>query len=290
MAPAVRVIIVYYNGGAFLQRCIDNLCVQTFSDFEAVIADNGSSDGSIDAVEPLDGRFRILRLAANLGFAAANNRAAEGAETPWLATLNPDAFAEPGWLAALMAATELHPGVSMFGSTQIDANHPDRLDGTGDAIFAAGFPWRGNHGRPISEVPPEGETFGPCAAAALFRTRDFVGAGGFDERFFCYCEDVDLAFRIWTMVKNVPWPLLMPMIPAHVAVTLYISLRMTALKRGGLAPIWRGIRDGLLGLREMLECRGRLQGARSASVGEIARALSWSPWRFRSRRHDVRPR
>ena len=57
MAPAVRVIIVNYNGGAFLQRCIDNLCVQTFSDFEAVIADNGSSGGSIKALEPLDERF-----------------------------------------------------------------------------------------------------------------------------------------------------------------------------------------------------------------------------------------
>lgn len=219
-----------------------------------------------------------MRLAANLGFAAANNRAAEGAETPWLATLNPDVFAEPGWLAALMAATERHPGVSMFGSTQVDANHPDRLDGTGDAFFAAGFPWRGNHGRPISEVPPEGETFGPCAAAALFRTRDFPGDGGFDERFFCYCENVDLAFqlrlsggrciqvrdavvrhvssglsgarsdfalyhsarnRIWTMIKDMPWPLLMPMIPAHVAVTLFIS--PTALRRGGLAPVWCGI-------------------------------------------------
>lgn len=145
-------------------------------------------------------------------------------------------------------------------------------------FFAAGFPWCGNHGRPISEVPPEGETFGPCAAAALFRTRDFPGAGGFDGRFFCYCEDVDLALRlrlsggrciqvrdavvrhvssglsgarsdfalyhsarnrIWTMIKNVPWPLLMPMIPAHVAVTLFIS--PTALRRGGLAPVWCGI-------------------------------------------------
>ena len=322
----VRVVIVNYNGGAYLRRCVDALRAQRFLDFEAVIADNGSTDGSLDSLEPLDARFKILRLGANLGFAAANNRAAEGAAATWLATLNPDAFPDENWLAALIEATRRHPDVAMFGSTQIDANRPDRFDGSGDAYFAAGFPWRGNHGHPLSFLPPEGETFSPCAAAALYRTRDFVAAGGFDERFFCYCEDVDLAFRIrlsggrciqvrdavvqhagsglsgarsaftlyhsarnriWTMVKNVPGPLLMVMVPAHVLVTFFISF--TALWRGGLGAIWHGIWDGLLGLPTMIEERRRIQGTRQVLVREIARALGWSPWRFRRRARDVRP-
>ncbi|MDP6515336.1 MAG: glycosyltransferase family 2 protein [Alphaproteobacteria bacterium] len=326
MVARVRVIVVNYNAGADLERCAAALAEQSFADFEAVIADNGSTDGALQALAGLDARFRVLSLATNLGFAAANNRGAAGAETEWLATLNPDAFPEPGWLGALLAATARFPDVTMFGSTQIDDGDPSRLDGSGDAYFAAGFPWRGNHGHAIEDLPADGETFAPCAAAALYRTTEFLAAGGFDERFFCYCEDVDLAFRqrltgarciqvrdavvrhvgsgltgarsdftlyhsarnrLWTLFKNVPGALLVPMIPAHLAVTLFISA--TALRHGGLASIWRGLRDGVTGLGPIWAERRRLQHARAVSWWSIARAFTWSPLRFRRRGHDVRP-
>jgi len=75
-------------------------------------------------------------------------------------------------------------------------SNSDLFDGTGDAYSALGVAWRGNHGRSSQEFVPEGETFAPCAAAALYRTDAFRRAGGFDERFICYYEDVDLAFRL----------------------------------------------------------------------------------------------
>src|SRR5690242_10966967 len=102
--PAVRVIVVSYNSGAYLARCLAALAAQSMPRFEAVVVDNGSSDGSLDGALPADGRFSVIRLGENLGFAAANNRGAAGARTRWLATLNPDAFAEPDWLAQLLAA------------------------------------------------------------------------------------------------------------------------------------------------------------------------------------------
>lgn len=271
----MRVVVVNHNGGADLARCVAALAAQRFAEFEAVIVDNGSRDGSIEALAGLDGRFRVLALGANLGFAAASNRGAEGAVAPWLATLNPDAFAEPGWLEALMAAAARHPEVAMFGSTQISARDPGRFDGTGDAYFFAGFPWRGNHGRAIFDLPAEAETFAPCGAAALWRRDAFARAGGFDERFFCYCEDVDLAFRlrlagercvqvgaarvhhvgsaasgvrspftvyhgarnrIWTLAKNMPPPLFALAVPAHAFALAYLALRMLA-RRGGLIEL-----------------------------------------------------
>ena len=94
-APTIAVIIVNYNSGAWLQRCVTALAQQTFADFEAIILDNASSDGSFSLAEtPPDGRFRFIGGATNLGFAAGNNLAIAATTAPWIATLNPDAIPE----------------------------------------------------------------------------------------------------------------------------------------------------------------------------------------------------
>ena len=80
----VRVIVVNYNSGGLLQRCIDALAAQTFRDFEVVVFDNASSDGSAEGLRLPDDRFRLQRAGANLGFAAANNLAATGCAAPWI--------------------------------------------------------------------------------------------------------------------------------------------------------------------------------------------------------------
>ena len=313
-SPAVCVVIVSYNSRAHLPRCVDALSRQTFTDFEAIIIDNESSDGTLDALGPLRERFRILRAGANLGFARANNWAARETEAPWLATLNPDAFPEPDWLERLMQATARHPDVVMFGSTQIDSRRPDRLDGAGDVYHAAGLVWRGDEGRPVTLVPRESEVFGPCAAAALYRRDAFLAEGGFDERYFCYCEDNDLAFRLrlaggrciqvgdavvrhvgsaatgrhsafsvyhgtrnrlWTFVKNMPGPLFWPLLPVHLAVSLLLLLR--AAGSGTLGPTWRGFADAIRGLGPVWADRREIQRRRRVPLGQIARALNWSP-------------
>src|SRR5260221_12652008 len=100
LAPLVSVIVVNYNGDAYLDRCLEALRAQTFGDFEAIIVDNGSRDGSFEraGARSTDTRFRFLPFGENLGFAAANNRAAREARGTWLALPNPDAFAAPGWV------------------------------------------------------------------------------------------------------------------------------------------------------------------------------------------------
>ena len=325
-APTVCVIVVAYNSAAYLSRCIVALERQTWEDFEVIIFDNGSSDGALRDFGALPEGFRVVHSRHNLGFAGGNNRAAAETQAPWIATLNPDAFPEPDWLKGLMAAVERYPDVDMFGSTQVLADDPSRIDGAGDVYHASGIHWRGLHGRPVALLPTEGEVFAPCAAAALYRSRTFHAHGGFDERFFCFSEDVDLAFRIrlaggrgiqvadavvfhvgsgstgrrsafsvrygmrnrvWTFVKNMPGFLFWLLLPAHIAVNLAALIIAVARGKGG--PAWQGLMDSVAGIRPIWKSRREIQSHRRASTWDIAQVITWSPFAMLKRDAQVRP-
>ncbi len=320
MTPRVSVLIVNYNAGHHLARCIAALRRQTMAEFEAIVVDNASSDRSLvlarDAAEG-DARLVFDEVGANLGFAAGNNRAAARARAKWLATLNPDAFAEPDWLARLLDAVGRHPDADMFGSTQLDDADPAMLDGAGDCYLFCGIPWRGGKGHAASKTPPEGEVFGPCAAAALYRATAFRAAGGFDPAYFCFCEDSDLAFRlrlagsrcvqvrdavvhhvgggsatpypsfaryhgtrnmIWTFVKNMPPSLLWPLLPAHLAMLAFLCAK--AAFRGELAVLGKAFVDAAAGLPRILRARRIGRNSRRANAATIARALCWNPFTY----------
>jgi len=313
-APTVTVCIVAYQSGDYLQACVDALAAQGFAGFEAVIVDNDSTDGSIEALVLPDARFRVERMGRNLGFAAANNVAARASRATFFATLNPDTRADPGWLAALVAAAGRWPQAASFGSTQVSLDEPDRLDGAGDVYHAAGMAWRALIDRPVSQVPPEGEVFGPCAAAALYRREAFMALGGFDERYFCYCEDVDIAYRlrlagwtavqvpdavvrhagsaisgrrsgftlfhghrnrVWTYVKNTPGPWLWLLLPYHLAYDL--ALIAWAAFRGYGGPVARAHWKALSGMGPIWESRRVVQKARKASLRDLFEAMAWKP-------------
>jgi len=309
----ITVIIVNYNSGARLAKCVAHLKAQHYQNFETIIVDNASSDDSIDFARD-DQTITLMRAETNLGFAAANNLAARKAKGNWLAFLNPDAYAAPEWLAELMAATARHPEVSAFGSMQVDALDHSRLDGAGDVFHAAGVTYRGYLGRRVMDAPLEGPCFSPCAAAALYRKATFDNLGGFDERFFCYCEDVDLGFRlrleggeaihaanaivhhegsavtgrhsafsiyhgnrnrIWTYLMNMPAALLALTLPYHLVVNLLLLIRYGLMGHGG--AYWRAVFDALKNLPSVWKQRRKRQQDRIATARAIARALVWSP-------------
>jgi N-acetylglucosaminyl-diphospho-decaprenol L-rhamnosyltransferase len=321
----VTVIVVNYNGGDLLRRCVEALQAQTFRDFHTVIVDNGSQDGSMQKLGSLPESFETVVIGKNIGFAGANNLAARKSAARWIATLNPDAIPESNWLEQLIAATKRHPAAVMFGSTQLNARDPSIFDGTGDAYHACGFAWRGNFGRSVTRLPPEGETFSPCAAAALYRREEFLLVDGFDERFFCYYEDIDLAFRLrlnghrciqvpaavvhhfgsetsgryseftqyhaarnrlWAFVKNMPGLLLPLLLPAHLAV--HAAFMARAWSRGYGGAMLRGTRDMLKDIRTILADRRAVQKCRKISVAAAARMFTWSPVKLITRAPDIR--
>ena len=131
MTPRATVVVVNYQGAAFLPACLDSVARQTAGDVEALVVDNGSSDGSL---ELLSGRFpwvRVLSAGRNLGFAAAVNRGAAAARGDYLALVNNDAWLEDGWLEACLTVLEITPEVASCATKVVLTDAPDRIDTAG---------------------------------------------------------------------------------------------------------------------------------------------------------------
>ena len=199
VSDRICVIIVNWNAGAYLKRCVLSLNKQILPPAEVIIVDNASTDLSVDGLEECYPAVKVFRLDKNIGFAAANNYAARLASGTchWLALLNPDAFPEPDWLASLMDAAREHPECQFFGSRLMNANQPSMIDGTGDINHISGLVWRDGHENAAdASMLKRKKVFSPCGAAALYCREAFAEANGFDEDYFCYVEDVDLGFRL----------------------------------------------------------------------------------------------
>ncbi len=297
------------------------------ADFECFIIDNDSTDGSIAALPELDDRFEIIELGENTGFAKANNIGAVKASGEWIALLNPDAFARPDWLENLLAETQRAPNITMVGSRQIMALDSAVLDGLGDCYSAFGIAYRAGYGHSADSTPDTAYVFGPCAAAALYHRETFLRLGGFDERFFCYHEDVDLALRmrlaggecvqsadaivdhvssgisnqvsgfavyygtrnrIWTFVKSMPFALLILLAPLHIFANLAYLL-WSAFRPGRFKPTARGIWHGLKGLPDIWASRREVQSHTQIGVTDVLSTLTFNPIKVMRRGVHLRP-
>jgi len=200
----VSLVIVNFNSGDALLRCLEGVARQTRPPERLILVDNASTDGSaekarafVSARPELARIFEFLPNEKNLGFAAANNAAVARCDTEFVALLNPDAVPSPDWLEKLDAAAGRHPRAASFASRQMLDAQRGIVDGLGDEYHPFGICWRRRHGkilRPSDLV--ESEIASACAAAAFYRRESFVGVGGFDGKFFCYVEDVDLGLRL----------------------------------------------------------------------------------------------
>lgn len=197
MAPRGSVIIVNWNGLQHLSECLDALAVQTFTDFETILVDNGSSDGSIAFVQERFPTVKIISLTENTGFARGNNIGFEAAQGEYLVTLNNDTRVDPAWLEQLVRTADDYPLAGMVASRICVYDEPDRLDSIGVRVCRDGMSRAAYRHRSFSESGLTGvhEILFPSACAALYRRRMIDEIGGFDDDFFAYCEDTDLGLR-----------------------------------------------------------------------------------------------
>jgi GT2 family glycosyltransferase len=194
--PRVSVVIPNYNGVGWLPGCLDALAAQTFRDSEVLLVDNGSTDGSVPLLRERYAHIRVIALGRNTGFAAAVNTGIRAARGEYVALLNTDTVARPGWLAALVHALDQSPAdTGAVASRMLSLDDPSRIDDAGDALSWTGAAEKLGHGEPASQFTHRGEVFSVCAGAALYRRAFLEAVRGFDERFFAYLEDIDLSLR-----------------------------------------------------------------------------------------------
>jgi GT2 family glycosyltransferase len=192
----VSVIIPNWNGKELLGPCLDSLYRQEFDDFETILVDNGSDDGSVALVQKNFPQVTIIRLKENLGFSAAVNAGIAASSSLYIALLNNDTLVQPLWLKELVAALDAHADVGSAASKILFFSDPTTVNSAGDEFswFGVAYQRRFTRGDADYFNTPR-YVFSACAAAALYRRELFTKIGFFDEEFFAYHEDVDLGFR-----------------------------------------------------------------------------------------------
>ena len=198
----VAVCVLSWNGRRHLETCLAALRAQRAPgvDWEVLLLDNGSDDGTADWVRREHSWVRLIESPVNTGFCAGNNLLVSKAEADAVAFLNNDTRPAAGWLAALVAALKRAPDDVAAVSGRILDWEGRRLDFGRGVMTFDGHAFQLDFGRPLgrARVPEdEEELFFPCGGTMLVRKDSFEAAGGFDEAYFAYLEDVDLGWRLW---------------------------------------------------------------------------------------------
>jgi GT2 family glycosyltransferase len=308
----IVVVIVNYNSGNLLAKCIDHLLRQTRPADSIFVIDNASHDESMDSL-PAHPALKTHRMDANRGFASANNFAFQRTENAdYFITLNPDAFPEVDFIEKLEEAARIHPEYGSF-ATRMMLNE-NTLDGAGDSYHISGLAWRNLHHRKyFPERHHQKDVFAPCAGAAMYSAKTIIELGGFDDTFFCYMEDVDLGYRmqlsgmrclyvpdaavqhigsaivsrypgfaayhghrnlVWTLIKNTPGPLLPLVLPIHLLMSVVLGI--IYLGRGQSKVYGRAKIDAVRGLGRMWNQRKQVQKTRRMSIWQLLQTYDYS--------------
>jgi hypothetical protein len=318
--PTVSVIILNWNGKRFLKECLDSLEAQTFRDFETVLLENGSTDGSADLVRVAYPWVRLVALAENIGFASGNNRALQECCGEFIVTLNNDTKLSPGFVAALLSGAEADPRIGMVAAKMLNFYQKGRIDSVGVCIAPNGMGQNIGVGEmDLGQYDQLVDVFGPCAGAALYRRTMLDEVGFFDPSFFAYYEDLDLAWRgrlagwrcvtapkavvyhvhsgtsgkmspftvfhvqrnkWFVLLKNWPTSILVRQVPLLLLFDL-AALLLALLRRRGTAAFKARLAVLAETPRLYLE-RRKVQGGRKLSVAEVERLFTRGEGPFRT--------
>ncbi|MBM2827406.1 MAG: putative glycosyltransferase, partial [Dehalococcoidia bacterium] len=193
--PKVSVVIVCTNELKEIKECIPPLLEQSYSNYEVLLMDNGSTDGSPEYVEANFGGVKVIRNRANLGYAGANNRGFQYASGEYIAVLNPDTVVERDWLKELVKAMEENPSVGLATSKICHLKDKSRINTCGNDVHFTGLAFC--RGLDLPRGSFSVQEYVPAISGCAFVIRKSVleRVGGFDESFFMYLEDTDLSLR-----------------------------------------------------------------------------------------------
>ena len=188
--PKVSVIIVNYNGKKFLEKCLESLCKVNYENFEIIVVDNNSTDGSIELVTKNYPSIILLKLNSNKGFAEPNNIGAKIANGKYLLFLNNDTIVTPNFISEMVQVIENDKKIAICQSLLLKPD--ESVDSSGDFIDHLGVVY--NSTKKTDEIR---EISSARGASMLIRKDVFDILEGFDEKFYVSFEDVDLGWRTW---------------------------------------------------------------------------------------------
>lgn len=198
--PRVSILIVNWNGISFLTTCLDSLGQQTFRDFEVIVVDNGSKDGSVDLLKGLYPWVILVELADNSGFSGGNNEGLKHASGEYIVVMNNDTEAEPDWLEKLVAVAAANPDAGQVACRICSMDDHDLIDSLGHGVCPDGMT-RGRYRlhrwtQVQGQFKTVDEIFFGTACVSLYRRVAIDQVGFFDDDMFAFAEDSDLGLRL----------------------------------------------------------------------------------------------
>ena len=193
MEKKVTVIIPNYNGLKFMEPCMAALKGQTSQEFDVLVVDNGSTDGSVKWLK--EHQIPGIFLKENTGFSGAVNAGIRASRTPYVILLNNDTEAEPNYIEELVKAIEQSPRIFSVSPRMIQMHRRDRMGDGGDMYSIMGWAYQRGVGQEIERYERPCHIFSACAGAAIYRREIFEEIGYFDEMHFAYLEDIDVGYR-----------------------------------------------------------------------------------------------
>ncbi len=192
----LSVIIPNFNGYSLLNDCLESLKKQTFKDFEIILVDNCSIDGSLEFVKTNFPEVRVIKLRKNYGFAKAINIGAKLSKARYLVFLNNDTKTDKNYLQKLVECADFNRDVISINPKILNFSNPSIIDGVGILINEVGqarsIGWQE---KDLGQYNKNKYIFGATGGASLFKRLPFIKVGMFDEKYFMYSEEVDFAFR-----------------------------------------------------------------------------------------------
>ncbi len=190
------IVIPNWNGKQFLKTCLISLQNQTWTDFEIIVVDNGSTDGSKEYIKKYFPKIILIELAENVGFSPAVNLGIKQSRGEYIVLINNDTRVDKNCLKYLVKAAKEHSEVGMVAAKMLQFHNPDRIDSAGDYITAVGH--ASNIGLGEKDGPrynKPGYVFLVTGGGGLFKRQVFEKVGFLDNEYFAYFEDVDLCLR-----------------------------------------------------------------------------------------------
>ena len=281
----VSVVTPNYNGEKFLKKYFESLNNDCEYIGEVIIVDNASSDSSIDYIEKNDFNFPVVvvKNKKNLGFAPAVNQGIKKAKYEYIFSLNNDTEVKKGSIKALLDLAKTDEKIFSAQAKMLQYNNKELIDDVGDEYNLLAWTKKTGEGKPSNEYMDVCDIFSSCAGAAIYKKSVLEELGYFDDNFFAYMEDVDLAIRsningyknklcpeaivyhigsatsgsrhnefkvrlaarnnVWTVYKNIPIPL---KIINFIFLFLGFSIKYIFFKRKGFGKTYlEGIKEGL---------------------------------------------